>query len=102
MPHEKMTSSDTTVTQGANTKLTDLMTPVESDGNLPSSPTLDQIEWVVNKSSYYPFSEATGSDIVEFRVHGTVMEAFLKGGIDSFSHTLLVDVSDKDVESIKL
>ena len=43
-----------------------------------------------------------GSNIVEFRVYGTVKEAFLKGDSNLFSHSLIMDVNDKDVESVKL
>ena len=82
-----------------NLKLTDLM-PVEPP--MSTAPTPDEIQWISNKSSYYPFSEATGSDVVEFRVHGTVMDpTFLKGGPDSFSHTVSIDLSDENVELIK-
>src|SRR5436190_21256845 len=82
-----------------NLKLTDLM-PVEL--HTSTAPTPDEIQWISNKSSYYPFSEATGSDVVEFQVHGTVMDpTFLKGGPDSFSHTVSIDLSDENVELIK-
>ena len=54
------------------------------------------------QGSYYPFSEATGSDIVEFRIHGTVMDSpFLKGGPTSFSHSVSLDLSDEDIELLK-
>ena len=63
-------------------KLTDLM-PVEPPVSPVPAP--DLIQWIANKGSYYPFSEATGLDIVEFHIHCTVMDSpFLKGGPTSF------------------
>src|SRR5277367_927414 len=41
------------------------------------------------------------SNIVEFRVHGTVMEPYLEGGPNSFSHSVSIDLSDEDVELLK-
>ena len=74
--------------------------PVEPPVSLV--PTPDLIQWIANKGSYYPFSEATGSDIVEFRIHGTVMDSpFLKGGPTSFSHSVSLDLSDEDIELLK-
>jgi hypothetical protein len=80
------------------TKLTDLL-PIEPPASTTPSP--DRIQWVANKHSYYPFSEETGSAVVEFRVHGTVMEPYLKGGPDSFSHSVSLDLSDDDADSLK-
>ena len=81
-----------------NLKLTDLMS-VESPTMTAPSP--NEIQWIANKTFYYPFSEATVSNVVEFRVHGTVMEPFLKGGPSAFSHTVSINLSDENVELIK-
>jgi len=97
MPKRAHTES-TTEHKNSNLKLTDYM-PVEPPEVI--APTPDEIQWIANKSSYYPFSEATGSDVVELRVRGTVMEPFLKGGLDSFSHSVSVDLSDEDVMLIR-
>jgi hypothetical protein len=81
-----------------NLKLTDFM-PVEPP--MSTAPTPDEIQWIANKNSYYPFSQATGADVVEFRVHGTVMDPYLEGGANSFSHGISIDLSDEDVALIK-
>ena len=91
----KTSSTTFNTTEQTDIKLTDLMT-VEPPA--PTAPAPDQIQWVSNKGSYYPFSEEiSGSDIVEFRVHGTIIDTpFLKGGPTSFLHSVSVDLSDKD------
>src|SRR5579859_630512 len=98
MPKRPPPASSNTTEQN-EIKLTDLM-PVEPAPL--TAPTPDQIQWIANKGSYYPFSEATGSDVVEFRLHGTVMDSvFLKGGLTSYSHSVCLDLSDEDVELLK-
>ena len=94
MPRPEKRTSDT----AEQTKLTDLI-PIEPPASTTPSP--NKIQWIANKHYYYPFSEATGSDIVEFRVHGTVMEPYLKGGPDSFSHSVLIDLSDDNADLLK-
>ena len=84
--------------KNTNQKLTDLM-PIGPP--MKTAPTPDEIQWITNKTSYYPFSEATGLDMVEFRVHGTVMEPFLKGGPGAYSHTVSIDLSNENVALIK-
>ena len=72
MPAQKRKTSDSnTEHENDNSKLTDFI-PVEPPTS--TAPTPDEIQWISNKSSYYPFSEATGPDMVEFIVRGTVMD----------------------------
>jgi len=100
MPAQKRKTSDSnTEHEDDNSKLTDFI-PVEPPTS--TAPTPDEIQWISNKNSYYPFSEATGPDMVEFIVHGTVMDqTFLRGGPESFSHTVSIDLSNKNVELLK-
>jgi hypothetical protein len=83
-------------------KLTDLL-PTDSDASQSGSlaPAPDQRQWVDNKGLYYPFYEAMRQDVDEFRVCGTVMDLYLKGGKESYSHTVILDVFDKDIDVIK-
>ena len=83
-------------------KLTDLL-PTDPDASQSGAlaPEPDQLRWVANKGLYYPFCEAKGQDVVEFRVRGTVMNSYLKGGKESYSHTVMLDVFDKDIDVIK-
>jgi hypothetical protein len=84
-----------------NTEPAEHDTTIEPPASIAIWPAPDQIQWIANKNSYYPFSEATGSDIVEFRTHGTVIDAFLMGGPDSYSHSVSVDLGDCDIDAIR-
>ena len=99
MAYDKRRPNSDTVEYDTNVKLTDWMPAVEP--LMSTALALDQIQWVVNKNSYYPFSEATGSDVVEFWACRTAMEGFLMSEPDSFWHSVSVNLSDSDVHSIK-
>ena len=102
MPRGEKRPTSEMANEKIDLKLTDLL-PTDPDAvqSGPSTPAPDQLQWIVNKGLYYPFCEAMGQDVVEFRVHSTVMDAYLKGGKESYSHTIMLDVLDKDIDIIK-
>jgi len=60
-----------------------------------------EITWVLNKSLtiYFPFSEATGKEVMEFNLKGVVSDVYLRAG--AFSHSIMVKVDDDKLRDIK-
>jgi hypothetical protein len=102
MPRGEKRHSSEISNENTDLKLTDLL---PTDPNAPQSatntPSPNQLQWIANKGLYYPLCKAMGQDVVEFRVHGTVMDSYLKGGKESYSHTIMLDVLDKDIDVIR-
>ena len=89
-------------TENNDLKVTALFpTLTPTDEPTSTSPTAKQIKWVANKGLYFPFSETTGDDVVEFQIKGTVIEPYLKGGPSSFSHSVSLELTNDKIESIK-
>lgn len=85
-----------------NIKLTALLPTTSVAGSQTySPPTADDIEWVSNKGLYYPFSKVTGgSEVVEFRIQGKVMECYLRAD-PSYSHSISLEITSDQVDLIK-